>query len=58
MTSLADTVKKEIPHLQYVVDTLHSQGLQSGALPDIIKSLRCAVYDDSKNNEKFNNNSR
>ena len=28
-------VKSELPHLKYAIDTLHAQGLSSGALTEI-----------------------
>ena len=36
-------VKDELPHIQYVIKTLHSQGLSSGALSEIYGNLKNAL---------------
>jgi len=34
-----DKVKSELPHIKYVIDSLHNQELNSGALPQIYNNL-------------------
>lgn len=41
---LKDLVKLELPHIKKVINELHSQGLSSGALPQIYGTLFGAVY--------------
>jgi len=36
-------VKVELPHIKYVINSLHSQGLSSGALPEIYNNLKHGV---------------
>ena len=38
--NLSETVKVELPHIKYIIDSLHNQGLSSGALPEIYGNLK------------------
>ena len=40
---LINLVESELPHIQYVIDALHKQGLNSGALPEIKGNLKNAL---------------
>ena len=48
LTELEDLIKLELPHIKKVIDDLHSQGLSSGALPQIYNTLFGAVYRNNK----------
>lgn len=37
---MRNLVKKELPHIKYVIDTLYAQGLSPGALPEIYGNLK------------------
>ena len=43
---LKKAVAEEIPHLKYIMESLHGDGLSSGTLPETIKRLEYLINDE------------